>query len=93
MNFDGIYNYYERPVYEAVVKALGEQNTPFSNDMAEDIACLALNRLPTRYVRHSVDAAFYMENGERATMNEAVNAAVAQALEQVIKNPERPGTK
>lgn len=87
MNFDGIYNYHERLVYQAVLKALTEKNIPFDIDIAEDIACLALNQLPARYVRHSVDAAFYIDSNDRRNMDQAVTKAVAHALERVIQNP------
>ena len=87
MNFDGIYNYYERLVYDEVINILNDNNMPFSIDNAEDIACLALNQLPARYVRHSVDAAFYLGGAESEKMYKAVKAAVETAFEQVRKNP------
>jgi hypothetical protein len=33
---------------------------------AADVACVALNRLPTRYIRHEVDFVFYLSERERA---------------------------
>ena len=72
MNFDGIYNYYERLVYDEVMKIQDKHNISFNTDNAEDIACLALNQLPARYVRHSVDAAFYLGGTESAKMDKAV---------------------
>lgn len=30
------------------------------SDYLSDVACVALNRLPARYIRHEVDMAFYM---------------------------------
>lgn len=89
MNFDGVYNYYEHMVYETVLRALKEKNIASSINTAEDIACLALNQLPPRYVRHSVDTAFYTSTSERTQMDKAVKYAVNQALEQVLKNPGR----
>ena len=90
MNFDGIYNYYERLVYDEVMKVLNQGNVQLSTDNAEDIACLALNQLPARYVRHSVDAAFFLGGAERDKMYKAVSAAVETAFEQVKKHPGRP---
>lgn len=90
MNFDGIYNYYERLVYDEVMKVLNQNNIQLSTDNAEDIACLALNQLPARYVRHSVDAAFYLGGEEREKMYNAVATAVETAFEQVKKHPGRP---
>lgn len=90
MNFDGIYNYYERLVYDEVMKVLSQNKTQLSTDNAEDIACLALNQLPSRYVRHSVDAAFYLSGADREKMYKAVADAVETAFQQVIKHPGRP---
>ena len=90
MNFDGIYNYYERLVYDEVLKELNGRKLPFDIDTAEDIACLALNQLPARYVRHSIDTAFYLGGHEREEIHQAVITAVLKALEQVMKNPSRP---
>lgn len=90
MNFDGIYNYYERLVYDEVMKVLNQNNLQLNTDNAEDIACLALNQLPARYVRHSVDAAFYLGGAEREKMYKAVAAAVATAVEKVREHPGRP---
>ena len=88
MNFDGIYNYYERLVYDEIVKTLNTKKIPFSNDNAEDIACLALNKLPARYIRHGVDAAFFLTVAERDELAKSVSDAVKHAFEQVAKNPE-----
>ena len=87
MNFEGIYNYYERLVYDEVVKTLNlTKNHPSTGD-AEDIACLALNKLPARYIRHGVDAAFFLTVNEQHDMTTAVTDAVKSAFEQVEKNP------
>lgn len=49
-----------------------------------DIACVALNRLPPRYIRHDVDFAFYLTDDERRANAEAVERAVAQAFDFVL---------
>ena len=48
-----------------------------------DIACVALNRLPPRYIRHAVDYSFYLTERERAENETAINEAVAFAFEFV----------
>lgn len=87
MNFDDIYNYYERMVYEEVMGELSAGNAHYKIDDAEDIACLALNKLPAKYVRHSVDMAFFLAEGEREDMKKAVTHAVNSAVERVILHP------
>ena len=49
----------------------------FTADMLADVACLALNRLPARYVRHDVDMMFYLTEQERQVIEDS--------LEQVLK--------
>ena len=90
MKFEGIYNYYERMVYEAIAKLLQKQSDTYDEDDAQDIACIALNQLPARYVRHSVDTAFYIEDEEKNRMRDAVDAAVQTAFERVKNNPGTP---
>ena len=87
MNFDGLFNYYERLVYDEIMRLFAKQLTTFSNDDAEDIACLALNHLPSRYVRHSVDTAFFLDQSERDKMDKDVSQAVASAFQRVKTHP------
>ena len=44
------------------------------------MACVALNRLPPRYIRHKVDMDFYMSADERRRREAAVKAAVEFAF-------------
>ena len=63
-NFEQVHNYYERLVFEEVVRR-AQAHPTFTNDMLADVACVALNRLPARYVRHDVDMMFYLTEQER----------------------------
>jgi competence protein ComFB len=56
----------------------------------EDVACLALNQLPARYVRHSIDTAFYLSVDEQQEMIRAVELAVDRAAEYVQSHPRMP---
>lgn len=80
MPFDSIHNYYESMVNEAIIKVM-EAGETLDTDSLEDVACVALNRLPARYVRHNVDMVYYMTTDERekieAEVDEAVKAAFA----------------
>ncbi len=88
MILDNIHNHYERLVYEEIQRCLPAEKDPaFSDNALEDVACLALNHLPARYVRHSVDIAFYLTAKERADMDQQVRDAVAAAFDLVILHP------
>ena len=73
-NFDQVHNFYERQVFEEVAsRAQTPQYMDFTADMLADVACLALNRLPARYVRHDVDMMFYLTEPERQAMHQAMD--------------------
>jgi len=81
MGFDSIHNYHERTVIDTVTAAT--QAFPHlsdNEDMLADIACVALNRLPPRYIRHEVDMAFYLTEHERQESERAVQEAVEFAI-------------
>jgi len=42
---------------------------------------VVLNQLPTRYIRHEVDMAFYLPPSERFEMEAKVKKAISKALE------------
>lgn len=81
-DFTNIHNYFERPVLEAVIQAAARY-PQVRGDMLADVACVALNRLPPRYIRHEVDLAFYMTERERADNERALTEAVTHAFEFV----------
>lgn len=83
MEFDTIHNHHERPVIAEVVRVARERGLTDQRLLA-DIACVALNRLPPRYIRHDVDFAFYLTDDERRANAEAVERAVAQAFDFVL---------
>ena len=75
-NFEQVHNYYERLVFEEIARRA--QNAPdFTVDMLADVACVALNRLPARYVRHDVDLMFYLTEHER----HAIELSLEESLE------------
>ena len=77
-NFEQVHNYYERLVFEDVaMRAQDPEFHDFTPDMLADVACLALNRLPPRYVRHDVDLMFYLTEHERQAMEQALIEVLA----------------
>ncbi|HEY1392674.1 MAG TPA: late competence development ComFB family protein [Methylibium sp.] len=81
-SFESIQNFYEQPVFDAILAAA--PNYPhLGAELLADAACVALNRLPTRYIRHSVDLAFYMPDKERVDNERTIAEVVQHALEFV----------
>lgn len=79
INFEQVHNYYERLVFEDVAR-LSAAHLDYSADMLADVACVALNRLPARYVRHDVDMMFYLTEHERHAIEESLNEALTFAF-------------
>ncbi len=77
---DAIDNFYERLVLDAIEAT--RENTD-SQDFLTDVLCVALNRLPARYYRHSIDMMFYLADEELKEMKEKSLAAVKAAREFV----------
>lgn len=82
LNFEQVHNFYERLVFGAVA-GLVESNPDFSADMLADVACIVLNRLPVRYIRHDVDLMFYMTEQERHDIERTMEEALAFGLNYV----------
>lgn len=80
-DFTQIFNHHEREVFAAVMAAAPDYpDVSLSSDLLCDVACVALNRLPPRYIRHIVDFSFYLTEQERMQIDQAVVDAVAYAF-------------
>lgn len=79
--FETVHNYYEQAVFRQVMNC-ATRYPQFAADVEKlaDIACLALNRLPPRYIRNQVDMNFYMSKEDRSTLDAAVSASVEFAF-------------
>ncbi|MBK5938840.1 hypothetical protein CCR96_06165 [Halochromatium roseum] len=84
MSFQSIRNYYEQLVVDHLIDDLAPELDITDDDLLADIACLALNNLPARYIRHEVDMAFFLTPGERERMRERVAGETRKAAERVI---------
>ena len=82
IDFTSVHNHYERPVFDTVVR-LAPGYPYLDAEALPDVACVALNRLGARYIRHSVDLAFYLTEKERNAMEQTVKDAVVFAFEFV----------
>ena len=81
-DFESLRNYYERQVFESVL-AHAATYPLLNEEQLPDVACVALNRLPPRYIRHEVDLAFYLTEKERQDNERLVDESVRYAFEFV----------
>ena len=80
-DFSSVHNHLEQLVFDRV-QAVAPRFPGLGGDagLLADVACVALNRLPPRYIRHGVDFAFYAGEKERSTTVRAVEEAVEAAF-------------
>jgi len=79
-DFSSLYNHHEREVFETVAEMAPQFPALNSDDLLVDVACVALNRLPPRYIRHAVDFSFYLTEPERLEIDAAIQEAVTYAF-------------
>lgn len=82
-DFASIRNHHELAVFEAVLAQRTVYPAVADEALLADVACVALNRLPARYIRHSVDFLFYLTERERVDLEKSVRDAVKHAFEFV----------
>lgn len=90
-NFEQVHNYYERLVFEDVAR-LSEEHLDFTAEMLADVACVALNRLPARYVRHDVDLMFYLTEHERQAIEQSMEDSLTFAFAFVTERTAKRAT-
>lgn len=78
---DFIHNYYERRVLQELINTSSRAQQ--DREFLADVACVALNRLPPRYIRHDVDMTFFMSPQEMQEVEDKVTQAVIAALAYV----------
>ncbi len=78
MDFSSVYNTHEKTIFEAVAAA-APRYPGVADDagLLADVACVALNRMPPHYIRHSTDLAFFTTEKER----QAVLRNVAESVD------------
>ncbi|WP_178863680.1 late competence development ComFB family protein [Thiomicrorhabdus cannonii] len=83
MEFDSVHNYYDRLVFNEIAENYTERD--LNNEQLADMACIALNHLPPRYIRYDIDMSFYMSGQERLETEERVRRAVHSAYLKIKK--------
>lgn len=85
---DSVHNYYELQVFDEIARR--DERAREDADFLADVACVALNHLPPRYIRHDVDMSFFLSPQEQEEMQKKVRKAVKDALRYVTdrSNPD-----
>ena len=80
-DFTTVRNHNERAVF-VTVRQLAPQYPGLVHDaeLLADVACVALNRLAPRYIRHEVDFVFYLSERERSESERHLAEAVEYAF-------------
>lgn len=78
---DTVHNYYEHLVLDHIFQSNERAQTDV--DFIADVACVALNHLPPRYIRHNVDMTFFLSQVELEEIYNKVKIAVADAIRYV----------
>lgn len=81
-----LHNYFEHLVLEA----LRARAINLDEDSFVDVACVALNELPAKYIRHDVDMAYFTEPSEMAIIHSRVERAIDLALDRVLSKRSTP---
>ncbi len=83
-SFESIHNHHTDGVFAGVLELAPRYPALAADpDLLADVACVALNNLPPRYIRHAIDLSFYMTEKEREKSEVAVRTAVEHAFEFV----------
>ena len=79
-----VHNYYEAKVFDELDRLIERNNLSLDQDQYDDIACIALNQLPPRYVRFDIDTTFYATPEELQTMQTSVEKAIDYATNKIL---------
>jgi hypothetical protein len=80
-DFTSVRNHHERSVYDAVQREAARfPGIAGAPELLADVACVALNRMPPRYIRHEVDFLFYLSERERADNDRLLQECVEYAF-------------
>ena len=80
-DFTSVRNHNERAIFDAVSQQADRYPGLAHNpELLADVACVALNRLAPRYIRHQVDFVFYLSERERGDSERPLLDAVEYAF-------------
>jgi len=77
MSFTSVHNAHEKTIFDTVVATAPRYPALAGNaELLADVACVALNRLPPHYIRHSTDLAFFTTDREREALQRSISDSV-----------------
>ncbi|OYV00822.1 MAG: hypothetical protein CFE45_07490 [Burkholderiales bacterium PBB5] len=77
MDFSSVHNVHEKAVFEAVAQLAPDYPAIADNaELLADVACVALNRVMPRYIRHTADLVFFTTDKERQETERNVRESV-----------------
>lgn len=80
-DFASVRNHNERAIFQLVAEGASRHpGVALDAELLADVACVALNRLPPRYIRHEVDYVFYLSEREREDNDKLLLEAVEYAF-------------
>lgn len=82
-DLETVHNFYERKVFQEINEHYHDRGLD-SNQLA-DMACIALNRIPPKYIRYDIDMSFYMSSLEWHDHERRVKNAVKKAFKRIKK--------
>lgn len=80
---DTIHNYYEHLVLDEIFRI--SERARSDMEFLADCACVALNHLPPRYIRHDVDMTFFMSVQEQQEIAKKVGESCKKAIDYVTE--------
>ncbi|MDR9498140.1 MAG: late competence development ComFB family protein [Hydrogenovibrio sp.] len=80
---ESVHNYYERRVFDHINENYLQSG--LNEEQLADLACMALNRIPPRYIRYDIDMSFYMSGQEHIEVDDTVAKAVKKAFKKIRK--------
>jgi hypothetical protein len=90
MDLESIRNYQELAVCDLITASAARYPALAARPgLLSDVACVALNALKPRYIKHNVDLHFFETPAERARNEAAVRTAVEAAFEFVSHRTNR----
>ena len=82
MPMDSVHNYFERLVINEINEHYADKFDDY--DILADMACIALNRIPAKYIRYDIDMSFYMSTDDQVKIEKKVKKAVKKAYKKVL---------
>ena len=77
MDFSSVHNTHEKTIFDAVLAAAPSYPAVAGDgELLADVACVALNRMPPHYIRHSADLAFFSTEKERQAIKRNIEESV-----------------